>query len=53
MPSDDAWALPLSDPAGFWNRRYAEPGYAYGAHPHDVLRNPAAAPPPGEALCLA
>ena len=44
---------PLSDPAGFWNGRYAEPGYAYGEQPNDFLRDQAAALPPGDALCLA
>ena len=44
---------PLSDPAGFWNRRYAEPGYAYGDQPNDFLRERATALPPGDVLCLA
>lgn len=44
---------PLSDPAGFWNLRYAEPGFAYGEQPNDFLRDQVAALPPGEAVCLA
>lgn len=53
MHSDGAWSLPLSDPAGFWNGRYAEPGYAYGEQPNDFLREQAPALPPGGVLCLA
>jgi hypothetical protein len=44
---------PLSDPAGFWNGCYAEPGYAYGEQPNDFLRDQATALPPGDVLCLA
>jgi SAM-dependent methyltransferase len=54
MHPDEARTLPpLSDPAGFWNGRYAEPSYAYGEQPNEFLRDKAPALPPGDVLCLA
>lgn len=41
------------NPAVFWNGRFSEPGYAYGEHPNDFLREQAAVLPSGQALCLA
>jgi hypothetical protein len=40
-------------PADFWDRRYGEPGWAYGTEPNDFLRAEAAGIPPGKVLCLA
>ncbi|MFM7269206.1 MAG: class I SAM-dependent methyltransferase [Cyanobium sp.] len=45
--------MPQADAAVFWDGRYGEPGYAYGEHPNDFLREQAAALAAGEALCLA
>jgi SAM-dependent methyltransferase len=39
--------------AQFWDERYAEPGFAYGTQPNDLVRESAAAFPPGPVLCLA
>lgn len=35
-----------------WDRRYAEPGLAYGADPNDFLASVADTIPPGPVLCL-
>jgi SAM-dependent methyltransferase len=35
-----------------WDKRYAEPGYAYGDQPNDFLKEVAAHIPPGEVLCI-
>jgi SAM-dependent methyltransferase len=45
-------ALP-ANPLTFWNSRYAEPGFAYGAQPNDFLREQVDLLPAGTALCLA
>ena len=37
----------------FWERRYAEPAYAYGTEPNDFLVEVASHIPPGPVLCLA
>jgi len=37
----------------FWQRRYAEAGYAYGTEPNGFLVEVAARIPPGPVLCLA
>jgi SAM-dependent methyltransferase len=36
-----------------WEKRYAEPGYAFGTRPNDFLREQADHLPPGPILCLA
>ena len=36
-----------------WDKRYSEPGYAYGTEPNDFLREQIAELPRGPALCLA
>ena len=38
--------------SGFWDERYAGPGYAYGTEPNDFVREAAARIPPGRVLCL-
>lgn len=43
----------MEDPRTFWDRRYAEPGFAYGEAPNDFLREVAERIPPGPVLCLA
>jgi SAM-dependent methyltransferase len=45
--------MATADPRRFWDARYGETGFAYGEQPNDVLRQQAAALPPGRALCLA
>lgn len=42
----------MSRPPGFWNERFAEPGYAYGTEPNDFVRECSAAIPAGRVLCL-
>jgi SAM-dependent methyltransferase len=42
-----------ADPAAFWDRRFAEQGFAYGDQPNDFLRDQVQHLPPGRALCLA
>lgn len=37
---------------GFWERRYREPGYAYGTEPNVFLQQVAHRIPPGPVLCL-
>jgi len=37
----------------FWNDRYREEGFAYGAEPNDFVRAQAHLIPPGRVLCLA
>ncbi len=36
-----------------WDKRYSEPGYAYGTEPNDFLKEQIAELPRGAALCLA
>lgn len=43
----------MGSPSAFWNRRFAEAGFAYGREPNDFLRQHASALPTGRALCLA
>jgi SAM-dependent methyltransferase len=39
-------------PLGFWEERFAEPGWAYGSEPNDFVRECADKIPPGRVLCL-
>ena len=39
--------------SAFWDRRYLEPGWAYGAEPNEFLAAEAHSLPMGEVLCLA
>ena len=44
----------FADPAGTWNRRFAEDGYLFGTAPNEWLRDHAAVWKPGEhVLCVA
>jgi hypothetical protein len=43
----------VSPGSDFWERRYAEPGYAYGTEPNAFLAEVADRIPPGPVLCLA
>lgn len=36
-----------------WDKRYSEPGFAYGTQPNTFLAEAAAHIPPGEVLCIA
>ena len=44
---------PASPEREFWERRYAEPAYAYGTEPNGFLVEVADRIPPGPVLCLA
>jgi len=44
---------PASPEREFWERRYAEPAYAYGTEPNGFLVEVAGRIPPGPVLCLA
>ncbi len=37
---------------GFWDQRFAEPGFAYGSEPNDFVREMAGRIPRGRVLCL-
>lgn len=37
---------------GFWDERFAEPGFAYGSDPNDFVREAAPRIPRGRVLCL-
>jgi SAM-dependent methyltransferase len=43
---------PHPNPLGFWEERYAEPGWAYGSEPNTFVREMADRIPPGRVLCL-
>lgn len=45
--------MDLSGSGSMWDRRFREPGWAYGTAPNDFLVEVAARIPPGEVLCLA
>ncbi|WP_088280870.1 cyclopropane-fatty-acyl-phospholipid synthase family protein [Ideonella sp. A 288] len=47
-------ASPFADPAGTWNRRFAEDGYLFGTEPNAWLREHAGVWAPGDrVLCVA
>jgi len=49
----DQSGKPASPEREFWERRYAEPAYAYGTEPNGFLVEIADRLPPGPVLCLA
>ena len=52
-PMGDQPHQPASPEREFWERRYAEPAYAYGTEPNGFLVEVADRIPPGPVLCLA
>ena len=53
QPGAPGAGRPPSPEREFWERRYAEPGYAYGTEPNGFLVEVADRIPPGPVLCLA
>jgi SAM-dependent methyltransferase len=43
----------MDRPEDFWDRRFAERGFAYGTEPNDFVREMAGRVPAGRVLCLA